>query len=203
MLDFKKIFKLSDKLSGVSTALGMNQIFTTGMAKKLIDAINAQPAVDSRPYKVYTALLNQTLIAATSNTDFLIVGHRYKLTSLDPGDDFSNLGIVEGDVFIFNGTEPTTWLASTVKDLTATTPVPTVLENTLGDVTFILLDSGFIFTISSDGLFTTNKTYYVQGEKSPNQNVIIIQASESLLAVSDTASYNDLGNFPIEIRVYN
>ena len=58
MKAFEQVINIKDKLKGVSAKLGMNQIFTIGMGKKLYEELINNP-VDSRPYKVYTALLTQ------------------------------------------------------------------------------------------------------------------------------------------------
>jgi hypothetical protein len=87
-------------------------------------------------------------------------------------------------------------------------PVATVLENTLGNITFSYNSDGN-FNINSSSLFTINKTYV---SISSNDELAIVfryfQEDENIINIasgnSDTSIFsNYFNNTPIEIRVYN
>jgi hypothetical protein len=84
-------------------------------------------------------------------------------------------------------------------------PVATILENTIGDITYSYDDIGFYF-INSSLLFTNNKTAIFFG----NTNAAFIKIypnndSQLIIEVFDTTGYTNFGliKTPIEIRVYN
>lgn len=92
-------------------------------------------------------------------------------------------------------------------------PVPTVLENTIGNIWFSYFDTG-VYHINSDGLFTNNKTFVnisptVQNAGDAiNQTVQFVGGAEStintLTIQTLAASQDGIPNrTSIEIRVYN
>lgn len=91
-------------------------------------------------------------------------------------------------------------------------PVATVLENTLGEISFTYDGIG-AYLANSDGLFTLNKTFSIIGTSSDgstsnlvgilsnySNNTILITSGD---AVNGIPSNEFLQNTPIEIRVYN
>ena len=96
-------------------------------------------------------------------------------------------------------------------------PVATVLENTLGNISFDRYDQGY-YGIISDNLFTPKKTFivvggiekdisnttigYVRVQKEEDTNTIYLQTS--LTNIPGYRGQDDwLKDTPIEIRVYN
>ena len=123
-------------------------------------AVTASYAPDSRPYKVYTALLTQ---AGTSNILSLSSGAvsqsvTYQIDGADGASDFSNVGgppVGTGDGTYFvatNSDVPNDYGAANLIYDTAV-PVVTVLENTIGDTWWTYGSDGRYY-INSDALFT-------------------------------------------------
>ena len=92
-------------------------------------------------------------------------------------------------------------------------PVATVLENTIGDISFEYINIG-AYTISSNNLFTEDKTIVLQDQQINRNDIdidycirIVYDDVNSIIintAFLDTSETNDaLLNTPIEIRVYN
>lgn len=121
---------------------------------------------NTRPYKVYTALLNQSGDGTTTLTNgTLDIGKLYEITNYQSGDDFTNVAnVIEGTInttgckFIATGTTPDVWANST--ELTDTSaPVATVLENTLGGTpVWTRVNLGY-YECTLSGTFVTNKTF--------------------------------------------
>ena len=91
-------------------------------------------------------------------------------------------------------------------------PVATVLENTIGNISFTYDGIG-AYLANSNGLFTLNKTFSIIGTSSDgstsnlvgilsnySNNTILITSGD---AVNGIPSNEFLQNTPIEIRVYN
>ena len=114
--------------------------------KDILKGLNDKPSGgDSRPYKVYTALLTQ------SGTD---------------------------------------------------APVATVLENTIGNITFEGIDlANGIFNIKSNGLFLNEKTAFFLAPCIGVDYTISYVDENTIVVNSD--SQDNLQKSPIEIRVYN
>lgn len=120
------------------------------------------PPIDT--VKRYKAFLTQTEVLLTSG--LLVIGQKYLITNLLPGDDFSNVGaIVPGAAFIATGTTPTNWSnGSTVLDGLASAPVATVQSNNLGGtVSFDYYWAGTC-VVTGTGLFTVGKTNIYFGD---------------------------------------
>jgi hypothetical protein len=82
-------------------------------------------------------------------------------------------------------------------------PVATVLENTIGDISFTYESAGS-YTINSNSLFTVNKTWV--------QNIILNVALDVVtfnlvnrdnIGIVCSSGDDGLLNTPIEIRIYN
>jgi hypothetical protein len=168
---------------------------------------------NTRPYKVYTALLTQSGgdSEININTGELTIGVTYRIDSSEQeGGDWTNVGAPNnnpGTYFVAIGTTPNSWGAGGGQ-LTYNTgaPVVTVLENTIGNIWFTYNNEG-VYGINSGGLFFENKSWSI--------NVLISQASiYSFLewrdfnefrinTINGTPANELLLNTPIEIRVYN
>lgn len=105
-------------------------------------------------YLVYAARLRQQ---ANMTSGLLVVGLKYTVTTLQAGDDFSNVGYVDINVeFTATGTTPTTWSNASV---VVPTPIITAIANTLGgDVVWSRVGTGNYWGVLA-GAFTENKTY--------------------------------------------
>ena len=167
-------------------------------------------------YKVYTALLTQSGGDDLNETDNipLTIGVTYmiKQNSTLRGD-FTNVGAPnnnDGTYFVATGTTPNEWGQDSVFYNTGA-PVATVLENTIGNVWFTYDNVG-VYSIFSSGLFTSGKTFTINGPLN-NANTSAWQvfyepASTNqlyfILVDINGNNINDIGdNFPIEIRVYS
>lgn len=185
----------------------------------------AMPAEDflataARPYKVYTALLTQSgesnWVNQTSGT--FTVGVTYKFDTYSGVDDFSNIGgppaapygTWDGYSFVATGTTPLVYTNSSSIDHNTGAPVVTVLENTIGNVWFTYNDVGYYKILSTDDLFTNNKTFVLLGPYVDPEARIIYASSQidsNNIIIGNTSdggpTNGALQNTPIEIRVYN
>jgi hypothetical protein len=172
-------------------------------------------------YKVFTALLTQSGGSVTNDIyeGELTIGVTYFINgnAILDGCDFTNVGAPNnnpGTYFVATGTTPN-WNGTTNPDmLTYNTgaPVATVLENTIGNIWFSYDNVG-IYYVSSNNLFTENKTYL----PSQNIDVSLVSNSERFLLSgwynednlvlnntnSNGVSIDDIGRGYLEIRVYN
>jgi hypothetical protein len=81
-------------------------------------------------------------------------------------------------------------------------PVATVLENTLGDISFEGIDYiNGVFNLKSNGLFIENKTVFFLAPSISSENQIAYIDEDTILV--EVASEGNLQKSPIEIRVYN
>jgi hypothetical protein len=80
-------------------------------------------------------------------------------------------------------------------------PVATVLENTLGDITFTVDGEG-TYNAISDGLFTINKTTSILSSTISTSSNTTIAIDINTINIYTTSSDN-LQNSLFEIRVYN
>jgi len=88
-------------------------------------------------------------------------------------------------------------------------PVATVLENTLGEVVWTYVSAG-VYTATTAGLFTPNKTTVMFGQSNKDGNAILYYYlydagnSLDLSCVQDDGTYSNsyMGDCTIEIRVY-
>jgi len=181
----------------------------------------------SSTYKVYSAIVNQTgdgtLYEVGPGDGDLVVGRTYRISNTD-GDtcDFINVGAPNNDIdtyFVATGTTPTSWGADNKGRLTYTgTPVVTILENTIGDITWIYdgvgYYQGFIFDATNTPIptFFENKTptlNYITGPMENNnmRTLVISRGSDDWVRFeqygSDFNRVDEITEAFIEIRVYN
>lgn len=136
-------------------------------------------------------------------------------TDFNDSDKTKNYLISSLKNYILNGldTRPYKVYTALLSQSGTSDPVATVLENTIGDISFEYIDIG-AYTISSNNLFTENKTIVLQDQQiNRNDNDtdycirIVYDDVNSIIintAFLDTTEINDaLLNTPIEIRVYN
>jgi hypothetical protein len=186
---------------------------------------------NTRPYKVYTALLTQSggddLQVITSGD--LIIGVTYEIRSdIVSNADFTNVGAPnnnQGTFFVATGTTPNSWGTSGELRYNTGAPVVTVLENTIGNIWWVYASTGK-YILNSDNLFIDNKTF-INGASLANISVFnrLINADGTgfnvqrgyLLIKDDTSSIvlrtlEDVDTLAdsviynpicIEIRVYN
>lgn len=78
---------------------------------------------------------NEARIPAESEVLELVIGNEYLIEFLQEGDDFSNVGYESDNIpFIATGTTPTSWVKTSVIDLTNSQPSVIILEDTIKDV---------------------------------------------------------------------
>lgn len=123
--DAASSYTAADVLTKIKTVDGPS----SGLDADLLDGREAsyfQPLIPS-----FSALVRQNNVELESG--LLSIGTRYIIYTLEPGDDFDNVGFVsEGVSFVATATTPTVWTESThVIDVDASV-VETVLQNTLG-----------------------------------------------------------------------
>ena len=173
----------------------------------LIESLKPTPT-----YKVYTALLTQS---GDGNPESirnspLVIGRTYMIDSdgVPSGVwDFTNVGAPNNNIgtyFVATGTTPTSWGGpSIVLVYTNGAPVVTVLENTIGNITFSYYDVGDYFANLPNGFPYDKTTVFMQGQ-SFIQVANNIDFIEIVARDSNGIAQNDLlQNTPIEIRVYN
>lgn len=176
-------------------------------------------AAQSRPYKVYTALLTQKGgdDSSSLNDELLTVGVTYQISDLEgSGYDFTNVGAPNNDngtFFVATGTTPNSWGDLNVNlNFNLGAPEVTVLENTIGNVWFTY-DAAGQYYINSNDLFIENKTFTIVTNNIdwfdagvvPTITLDIQPESSVYIRTGGVDEhYNDvLNNVPIEIRVYN
>jgi hypothetical protein len=95
-------------------------------------------------------------------------------------------------------------------------PVPTVLENTIGNIWFTYFSTGQYY-INSNGLFTINKTisyispnfvyestdapYITYTNVSTNEDIILLNSFDNITPSNNIIGF--IGQYYLEIRVYN
>jgi len=175
---------------------------------------------NTRPYKVYTALLNQS---GGDNPQFITSGAvtsgvTYYIDNSGISSDFSNVGgppIGNGGVFFVatNSDVPNNWDGASLQYNTGA-PVVTVLENTIGNVWWTYSDVGYYLINFSETFFI--EKMYAQGNSNCADGtgfkvttILAPQPTFNYLGISTTyplvESISDdlLQNTPIEIRIYN
>jgi len=91
--------------------------------------------------------------AANQTSGVLIVGRRYTVTTLQPGDEFANVGYASTDVeFVATGTTPAVWS-------NGSTVVPTPINSVENDIYIIRLQGGSYQAVSDTPIFTGSKTF--------------------------------------------
>lgn len=108
----------------------------------------------------YKALLTQTYTEIFPIPGVFEIGNTYLINTILNGDDFTNIGFVTPGVpFVATGTTATAWSSSgevsntVVIDATASAPVATVLENTLGGTPIWSYDSVGYYLLTLVGAF--------------------------------------------------
>ena len=165
---------------------------------------------DIRGYKVFTALLTQSGgdDNISFNSGFLTIGVTYLIYDSFLGTDFTNVGAPNNNIgtyFVATGTTPANWgdvpEGAGVLNYNTGAPVATVLENTIGNVWFTYVDVGY-YSVNSNGLFITDKTYIDFGGFYNAENWVNIYGNSNLIELMGSNN-GSLFNTPIEIRVYN
>ena len=173
-----------------------------------------QVPADSRPYKVFTALLTQSGgddPQSLAGSGSLVVGVTYMIED-DGGTgwDFTNVGAPNNNIgtfFVATGTTPNSWGFNGYLVYNTGAPVVTVLENTIGNIWFIYMATGYYTIKNSNGQFKSNIFYTTQ-----ISSVDPILYSLNTFSVSgwDDFTLNIIGSgdgllfkAPIEIRVYS
>ena len=170
---------------------------------------------------VYTALLTQTGgdDSQTIDTGLLTVGVTYRINNDSPGMDFTNVGAPTNTLyssFVASGTTPNSWGANEGGSNATLTynngaPVVTVLENTIGNITWTYSTTGVYFgtltgafPLEKTALFIGNNRYndanvtYISNTGDDNRIVV-----ESYEATNTTHTDTILGYTTIQIKVYS
>lgn len=160
-------------------------------------------------YLVYTALLTQEMVSTTEG--LFVIGKTYVITSLEAGDNFSNVGYEEEGVpFVASGTTPTDWTnTTTVKNLTDSAPVPTILQNTIGEIVWSYFTEGHYKGILA-AAFPLGKTWFGNVSNLAGLQVTIENQEDGEPSntvtlktyVEGTLTDEQLYFYSIEIRVY-
>lgn len=167
-----------------------------------------------KPYKVFTALVSQEGGFQEDESDnfVLTVGVTYTISQNgEEKGDFINVGAPnneDGTSFVATGEVPNSWGQASLFFNTGS-PTVTMLENTIGNLTFEYQDEG-IYGINSDSLFLKDKTWFSinginettdgpsYGIARKNNETIILKSSVNGVPQNDL-----MGGVPIEIRIYN
>jgi hypothetical protein len=176
-------------------------------------ATSASYAPDSRPYKVYTALLTQKggSNPAVVNSGNLVVGATYQIITPSDGD-WTNVGAPNNNAdtyFVATGTTPNSWGTAGELGYNGGAPEVIVLENTIGNIWYTYNDYGE-YSARCNDLFIENKTIATNNAlffsstnamttnySAPNQIFI------STFLMGTGPVDNVLNKTYIEIRVYN
>lgn len=174
-------------------------------------------------YKVFTALLNQSgsdapliIYVGPSYGSTLTIGVSYTIQDNGVTADFTNIGAPNNNVgtsFIATGEVPANrGDDNTYLTYNDGTPKATILENTLGSLSFNFEGDGW-YTVNSDNLFTENKTTFSIGILDNNVTIPICSTDFNTNSTNKykiftngtdgTPNNNILVNTYFEIRVYN
>jgi len=165
------------------------------------------------PYKVYTALLNQSGAddpLSLSEGDDLTIGVTYLI---DDGTDFdfTNVGAPNNDIgtyFVATGTTPNSWGIDGLLQYNLGAPTVTVLENTIGNIWFTYSGVG-IYKLNNLTLTDPSKLYFSITSISGKSFGFAWNDEDGsgafILTRGSGGAFQDssLSNTPIEIRVYN
>jgi len=193
---------------------------TASWANNAITASYALHTPDSRPYKVFTALLTQVGSSDTGDIEggALTVGRTYEIHNYYDEMDFTNVGAPNNNIgtfFVATGTTPNSWGIDPQGEtllFNLGAPKAIILENTIGNIWFTYGTIGN-HTITSNHLFTSGKVY----NSFTNNNFDDVQTSTAVVSIRATSTstiliQSGIGgefsngliiNMPIEIRVYN
>ena len=166
-------------------------------------------------YKVFTALLSQSggsdVLKRNADDPILTIGVTYWITAIDGNPDFTIVGAPNNEVgtyFIATGTTPNWGTGGAELKFNPGAPVATVLENTLGEVTF-LYESPGQYKVVLENSFPLLKTYLYIQQIVPDEGFVITYYfdinSIQITTLNDvlSESNNKLYNTSFEIRVYN
>jgi hypothetical protein len=210
----KKISQLPS-ITGPLTGSEEVAIVQGGVTKKgtVQDIVNA-----AVPYKVYRALLTQSGNDNPDSiiSDLLTIGVTYTINNFNPSytlGDFTNVGAPNNNIgtsFVATGTTPNNWGTSIQLEFNTGAPVATVLENTIGTITYDY-DSAGSYGLNSSALFTSGKTFVMGGGSSNNASTYVYlgeinSTSRIVIRARDlegTFSDDIMANTPIEILVYS
>ena len=210
----KKISQLPS-ITGPLTGSEEVAIVQGGVTKKgtVQDIVNA-----AVPYKVYRALLTQSGNDNPDSiiSDLLTIGVTYTINNFNPSytlGDFTNVGAPNNNIgtsFVATGTTPNNWGTSIQLEFNTGAPVATVLENTIGTITYDY-DSAGSYGLNSSALFTSGKTFVMGGGSSNNASTYVYLGeinSTSRIGIrardlEGTFSDDIMANTPIEILVYS
>ena len=132
-------------------------------------------------------------------------------TDKSGSDETKNFSIGSIVNLVENGGRPYKVYTALLTQTGTNAPVATILENTLGSISFSYTNIGG-YSITSDELFIENKTYFTgpssnYGTDSVTLNFDYINNSSISLVTFDVAMDQSLDDAlylsPIEIRVYN
>jgi hypothetical protein len=173
---------------------------------------------NTRPYKVFTALLTQSGGDGPSEEyqgDEIYSGITYYIFTNDDNFDLVQYGAPNSNVgtyFVCNQNATLPLDINIQLNYNTGAPVVTVLENTIGNIWFDYIDVGY-YRVDSDNLFITNKTTLsISNSREVNSDLpttnILIGFGETSLdficLLSDGSSTNDTLTYTLmEIRVYN
>lgn len=173
---------------------------------------------NTRPYKVYTALLTQS---GGDNLEGLFggdltIGVTY--TIVENGDtknnsvDFTNVGAPnnnEGTSFVATGTTPNSWGDGGQLSYNTGAPVARVLENTIGNIWFEYETDG-IYAIFCNNLFIEDKSWYtpviISNTANLTNGLMVWRGDDEIRIVTNLDGVLTnmlLSSTPIEIRLYN
>ena len=174
-------------------------------------------------YKVYTALLTQSggdsggNLTGEPGNDTLTIGVTYWIIGNSNNVDFTNVGAPNNNqdtYFVATGTTPNSWgdsVGDPILGYNTGAPVVTVLENTIGNITWGYVSTGnYLATLT--GAFPSDKTFIttpsqlagldvngsgVGAQVNPVDNINVYSAD------GGSNSNGILNSTPIEIRIYN
>ena len=174
-----------------------------------------------RPYKVYTATLTQTggsspdIISDVVGSNPIEIGQTYEIIDNGSGAaDFTNIGAPDNNIgtkFVATGITPNDW--GTTGELAVNTgaPVPTVLENTIGNIWFEY-EIGTVGTygVYSNNLFTNEKRWLtMNGVQIKDDTFVSASFKDEGYIILYTTNKNFIQSNGLmeeaclEIRVYN
>jgi hypothetical protein len=175
--------------------------------------------INSKPYRVYTALLTQTGESSPADKvqgDSLEIGVSYTIVSNTENANLTSFGAPNSNVgtsFVCTTAGVLPSIGSINLSYDTAAPVVTVLENTIGNVYWsYIIAGGYSGTIDED-LVTEGKQvvfsptlaisrsggkYFIAIENIPVDGIVGITITDGTDFIN-----GGLENFPIEIRVYN
>lgn len=178
--------------------------------------LNITGTTNTRPYKVFTALVTQiggdNSVELTSGA--VTKGVTYYITDGSDGD-FSNVGAPSNDdgtwFIAINDEVPNSYGTALLRYNTGA-PVVTVLENTIGNIWFTYNTTGE-YPVNSNDLFIENKTtididaYGQDGNAAGgafiSTNTLFTPSNFNILTTKGGSADDILRKNRLEIRVYN